>query len=98
LLPAVAETRGAAWGDGLAGIRYHRELGGGYGLTGMADIGAGGANIDWEAKVSLDYRVTPTIDLHAGFSSLNVEYANKSATFDTHIYGPFLSATFHFSP
>lgn len=98
LLPAVTVTRGGAWADGLAAVRYHLELGNGFGATGYGDVGAGGANLDWQAVATLDYSIAYGVELHAGFRSLNFNYDSRFARFNVQMYGPVLSATFYFPP
>lgn len=98
LLPAVSVTRGGAWADGLVAIRYHLDLGNGFGATGYGDVGAGGADLDWQVVATLDYSTAYGVDLHAGFRSLNFAYDSRLARFNTYTYGPVVSATFHFAP
>jgi hypothetical protein len=96
LLPAVSVTRGASWADGLAAVRYHRDLGNGFGATLYGDLGAGGASIDWQLLATVDYSFRSWLDLHAGFRSMNFDYTAERARFDVHMYGPILSGTVHF--
>jgi hypothetical protein len=98
LLPAVSVTRGASWADGLAALRYHRELGNGFGATLYGDLGAGGADLDWQGMATLDYRLRSSIDLHAGFRALGFDHTDPIAKFTVSSYGPILSVTFHFGP
>jgi hypothetical protein len=96
LLPPVSVTKGGAWGDGLAALRYHRDLGDGFSATAYGDIGGGGASLDWQAVATLDYAVQSAIDLHVGFRALNFNQSDTLAGFNVHLYGPILAATFHF--
>jgi hypothetical protein len=96
VLPAVAVSAGDAWGDVLAGARYHYNLGHGFGATAYGDIGAGGAKLDWQAVGSVDYQIPHWPTLHAGFRSLNFNYQGAFARFPVDMYGPFVAATFRF--
>ena len=98
LLPAVAVSNGLSWADPLIAARYHRELGNGFSATAYADVGGAGlgAHIDWQMIGTIDYAVTPSIDAHAGFRSLNFNYAGPRAGFNVNMYGPIISATLRF--
>jgi hypothetical protein len=67
LLPAVNVSGGGAWADPLLAVRYHRELGNGFGATAYGDIGGFGlgAHIDWQVVGTIDYAYKPGIDLAA---------------------------------
>jgi hypothetical protein len=98
LLPAVSVSSGESWADPIIAARYHRELGNGFSATAYADVGGFGvgAHIDWQIVGSIDYAMRPGIDLHAAFRSLNVNYGGQLADFNVNMYGPIISATFHF--
>jgi hypothetical protein len=98
LLPAVSITSGAAWADPMLSVRYHRDLGNGFGATAYGDVGGFGAaaNVDWEVIATVDYSYKSWIDLHGGFRSLNFNYNAPKAGLDMHMYGPFFSATLRF--
>jgi hypothetical protein len=98
LLPAVNVTAGGAWADPLLAVRYHRELGNGFGATAYGDVGGFGlaAHIDWQIIGTIDYELKPGIDLHAGFRSLNFNFGAPRAGFDVNMYGPIVAATFRF--
>jgi hypothetical protein len=98
LAPSFAVTRGNAWADPLIGVRYHRDLGSGFGATAYGDVGGfgDGAHIDWQLLGTLDYAANSWIDLHAGFRSLNFNYSLPNAGLNVNMYGPILAATFRF--
>jgi hypothetical protein len=98
LLPAVSITDGGAWADPLLAVRYHRELGNGFGATAYGDVGGFGlaAQVDWEVIGTVDYALKPGIDLHAGFRSLNFNQSVPAAGINVHMYGPIISANFRF--
>lgn len=98
LLPSVSVTRGTAWADPLVGVRYHHELGNGFGATAYGDIGGFGlgAHVDWQLIGTIDYAVNSWIDLHAGFRSLNFTYSLPAAGANVSMNGPLFAATFKF--
>jgi hypothetical protein len=98
LLPAISVSGGGAWADPLLAVRYHRELGNGFGATAYGDVGGFGlgADIDWQVVGTVDYALKPGIDLHAGFRSLNFNQTVPRAGIDVHMYGPLVAATFRF--
>ena len=98
LLPAVSITSGTDWADPLIAVRYHRELGNGFGATAYGDFGGFGlgAHVDWQVIGTVDYALKPGVDLHAGFRSLNFNYALPRAGLNMNMYGPIIAATFRF--
>jgi hypothetical protein len=98
LLPPLSVSSGAAWADPLIAVRYHRELGNGFGATVDGDIGGFGlgAHVDWQAAATIDYALKPGLDMHAGFRSLNFNVGLASTGLRLNIYGPILAATLHF--
>ena len=88
----------SAWADALGAVRYHRDLGNGFSATAYGDLGAGGANLDWQAVATIDYTCQSWIDVHGGFRALNFNTSGKFADTTVHMYGPILSASFHFAP
>ena len=98
LLPAFNASSGLSWADPMIGVRYHRDLGNGFGATAYGDIGGfgAGAHIDWQLVGTIDYTLNSWIELHGGFRSLNFNYSGPRADFNANMYGPILSATFRF--
>jgi hypothetical protein len=98
LLPPANVSNSLSWADPLIAARYHHDLGNGFSATAYGDIGGFGlgAHIDWQLVGTIDYALNSWIDLHGGFRSLNFNYGGSRAEFDSHIYGPILSATFRF--
>jgi hypothetical protein len=98
LLPSFSVTNGDSWADPLIGVRYHRDLGNGFGATAYGDVGGFGlgGHIDWQLIATIDYSVNSWIDAHAGFRSLNVNYGLARAGLNLNMYGPILAATLHF--
>jgi hypothetical protein len=98
LLPPAIVSTGMSWADPMLALRYHRDLGNGFGATAYADVGGFGvgANVDWQLIGTIDYTVASWLDLHGGFRTLNFNYDGPRANFNVHMYGPILSGTFHF--
>lgn len=96
LLPAFSVTRGASWADPLFGVRYHHELGDGFGVTAYGDFGGFGlgAHTDWQLLGTVDYTFKSWLDLHVGFRSLNFNYSLERAGATMNMYGPIVAATF----
>src|SRR5262249_43520629 len=68
LLPPAVVSNGMSWADPMLAVRYHRDLGNGFGATAYGDVGGFGvgANVDWQIVALIDYTVGPHLDLHAG--------------------------------
>jgi hypothetical protein len=98
LLPAVNVTSGGAWADPLISLRYHRDLGDGFGATVYGDVGGFGlaANVDWQAVGTIDYAWKSWIDLHAGFRGLGFDFSLPRAGVNMTMYGPILAGTIRF--
>jgi hypothetical protein len=98
LLPSASISRSASWFDGLFAVRYHRELGDGFGLTAYGDVGGGGANIDWQLLGTVDYTANSWLTLRAGYRSLNFDYQGSDTNlgFNVHLNGPILGGTIQF--
>jgi len=100
LLPGQGVNRRAGWGDPLIAGRYHYDFGNGFGLTGYGDIGGFGvgAHTDWQVVGTVDYALTSSISLRAGYRSLNFNYSASDSNlgFNVHMRGPIIAGTFRF--
>jgi hypothetical protein len=99
IAPTASVERSAVWADPLLAVRYHRELGNGFGATVYADFGGFGvgAHTDWQVFGTIDYALSPRASLRLGYLSLNFNYtAANSLGFNVHMKGPMLAATFRF--
>ena len=96
LLPSFAVTSGTAWADPLIGVRYHRDLGNGFGATAYGDVGGFGvgSHIDWQVLGTIDYAANSWINLHAGFRNISFNTSLQRANLNLNLYGPILSVTF----
>ena len=95
LLPTLQVTRGVAWADPMLAVRYHHDLGGGFGANFSGDVGGfgAGANVDWQVMGTLDYAWKAWLDVEVGFRSLNVDYDLRRAGLELGINGPILRAS-----
>ena len=95
LLPTLRVSRGVAWADPLLAVRYHHDLGGGFGANFSGDVGGfgAGANIDWQVMGTVDYALKSWLDVQLGFRSLNVDYDLRRAGLELGINGPILRAS-----
>ncbi|MGH7114417.1 MAG: hypothetical protein ACREE9_07965 [Stellaceae bacterium] len=100
LLPTANVTRTAGWADPLIAVRYHRDLGNGWGLTAYGDVGgfSVGAQIDWQLIGTVDYALKSWATLRLGYRSLNFNYQASGGDlgFNVHMKGPILAASFRF--
>ena len=99
LLAPASLSRSATWADPLIAVRYHRELGNGFGLTVYADAGGfgAGADIDWQLAGTIDYTPNTWLTLRGGYRAMSFNYqANNNLGFDVQLRGPIIAATFRF--
>jgi hypothetical protein len=99
LLPGVSAQPGGSWADPLIALRYHHELGSGFGLTAYGDVGGFGlaAHTDWQVIGTVDYAPRSWIDFHFGYRSLNVNYSTgRNVGFNVNMDGPIIGGTFRF--
>jgi hypothetical protein len=100
LLPGVSVTPGGSWTDPLIGARYHRDLGNGFAMTAVGDVGGFGvgAHTDWQVLGTVDYSLSPSWNLHLGYRSLNFNITGSQGRFgfNVHLRGPIIAGTFRF--
>ncbi|WP_156392887.1 hypothetical protein [Rhizobium sp. Root1220] len=86
----------ATWVDGLAGLRGTYSITPTIYLTGWGMIGAGGADLDWDAMAGIGYKWKDSVSAIVGYRALGVDYSNGSLTSDIIQHGPIIGAAFHF--
>jgi hypothetical protein len=87
----------ANWVDGNGGMRFELPLSPKAAITVAGDVGAGGANLDYQVLGVLGYRVGRKVVLDAGWRYLYVDYrpgAPKFFVYDAHMSGALLGVTF----
>jgi hypothetical protein len=98
LLPGQQESASETWADPVIGVRGEIELGAGFHLFGLADIGGFGVSSDstWQAMGALGYRVTDRIVVRAGYRHLEVDYDDGGFVYDVELSGPIFGVSFRF--
>jgi hypothetical protein len=100
LEPGVIRKTSLNWADPLVGARYHAMLSPRFGVTVYGDVGGfnTGSRLTWQAIGSVDYDVTKSATVRAGWRYLSVDKQNASGSvgLDLGFNGPFLAATFRF--
>jgi hypothetical protein len=98
LLPGVIQKRSLTWADPLLAARYHAALSPAFGVSLYGDIGGFGAGsqLTWQAIGSVDYDLTSSTTLRAGWRYLRVDRTRGSIGVDVGFNGPFVAATFRF--
>jgi hypothetical protein len=86
------------WVDPIIGISGRVGLGSGFALQAEADVGGFGlvADIDWQVMGTLQYQVSDSITLDAGYRYLAVDYKNGGFLFDVALSGPIIGASIRF--
>jgi hypothetical protein len=85
-----------SWADAIVGIRVNTELGSGFSLNFLADIGGGASDHTWEIRSSLNYQVNDWLRARAGYRHLEVDYENDGFVWDVDLSGPIIGATITF--
>jgi hypothetical protein len=86
------------WADPVVGARGEVELGAGFHLFGLADVGGFGVSSDstWQLMGALGYRFGDRIVARAGYRHLEVDYDDGGFVYDVDLSGPILGVTFRF--
>ena len=98
LEPGVIRKASLNWADPLVGARYHAMLSPRFGVTVYGDVGGfnTGSRLTWQAIGSVDYNITKSTTVRAGWRYLNVDKQNASGNvgLDLGFNGPFLRRDF----
>ena len=86
------------WVDPIIGISGRLELGSGFALQAEGDVGGFGlvSDIDWQVLGTLQYQVSDSVTLDAGYRYLAVDYKNGGFLFDMALSGPIIGASIRF--
>jgi hypothetical protein len=84
------------WIDPVAGLRLRADLGGGFGLSGYGDIGAGSSRLTWQLRGTIDYSFNERWSASVGYRHLAVDYRKNSYVFDTALSGPITGVSYKF--
>jgi hypothetical protein len=93
---ALSTGSGRTWVDPVVGVRFHAELGNGFGISGYGDIGAGSSQVTWQLRGTLDYRFNANWSAHIGYRHLAVDYKRGGYVFDAALSGPILGVSYRF--
>jgi len=98
LLAARTLKPSANWVDPVLALRYTRNLGGGWGASFYGDVGGFGAGseVTWQLLGTINYQVTDSIALRAGYRHLQVDHRRRGTDIDIGLSGPVLGASFRF--
>jgi hypothetical protein len=97
LLPGLTKSPGATWAYPITAIRYQREFGAKWGITGYADIGGGpNSEFTWQLMGTVDYRLTASTIFRLGYRHLLFQYNGEGIHQNMGMGGPIIGATFCF--
>ena len=98
LLPGRKADASETWADPVVGVRGQVELGAGFHLFGLADVGGFGVSSDstWQVMGALGYRLTDRIVARAGYRHLAVDYDDGGFVYDVDLSGPIIGLSFRF--
>lgn len=103
VLPGLANLRidhreAETWADPIIGARLGVTLGGRWSLTLAGDIGGFGAGsrLTWQGLGSINYALSESLTLKAGYRALHVDYRDGGFSYDVTQHGPAVAATYRF--
>lgn len=88
----------SSWADPVLALRYSGRFNQRWGATLYGDVGGfdAGTSLTWQVIGSVDYALSQSTTLRAGWRYLAFERSRNSVTLDLAMNGPFLAATFRF--
>lgn len=86
------------WVDPTVGVRLGLDLGAPWSIAVAGDIGGFGAGsrFSWQALASVDYGLSETWTLKAGYRALYVDYRRGGFSYEATLHGPAVAATYRF--
>jgi hypothetical protein len=96
LVGHLSNSDSANWVDGVAGLRGTYSMTDKAYLTGVAMIGGGGADLDWDVMGGVGYKFKNTVSAVLGYRALGVNYQSDGFTYDVIQHGPIFGAVFRF--
>jgi hypothetical protein len=96
---AVRQGGGSqTWVDPIVGVALRTELGGGFAVRFLGDVGGFGVSSDvtWEILGTLQYELTDSMALEAGYRHLAVDFDDDGFVFDAALSGPIIGGTLRF--
>ena len=94
----IGHSRSANWVDGLGGARFILPMGEKAAVTVAGDVGAGGANLDYQVLGLLNYNFTPKFGVAVGWRYLYEDYrpTNHQFVYNVAISGAIAGFTYNF--
>ncbi len=96
----ISRTYGESfgWVDPVVGVRAFLPLTDKLSVQAQADVGGFGAGADftWSALATINYVVTDSLSISAGYKVLDVDYDRGGHVYDTRLSGPVLGVTLRF--
>lgn len=84
------------WVDGYVGLRGRAPLGDRWAITGYADVGAGGADVTWQAMADVEYAVSRDASAKLGYRYFKVEYDKADFLYNMATAGVYLGLAMRF--
>ncbi len=76
-----------SWWDGIVGLRWRLPITKKWRVAAYGDIGAGAANLDWQAGAHVTWYPIHYVGLTAGYRVLGVDYDNDGFLYDVRMNG-----------
>ena len=94
----IGRSRSGNWVDGVGGARFILPMGEKAAVTVAGDVGAGGANLDYQALGLLNYNFTPKFGVAVGWRYLYEDYrpTNHLFVYNVAISGAIAGFTYNF--
>ncbi|ARP96024.1 hypothetical protein [Bordetella genomosp. 13] len=87
-LDGAKRSDSATWVDVLAGVRGNYAFTPEFSVMGWSMVGAGGADLDWDVAIGLDYRFSRSVSATIGYRAVGVDYRSGGFEFDVVQRGP----------
>ncbi|MBC7779394.1 MAG: outer membrane beta-barrel protein [Proteobacteria bacterium] len=95
----IANRNGSRdWFDPIVGVRVNHRIADRWSLTGYADIGGFGAGSEftWQVIAGVDYAISRSMSVKAGYRILNVDYDKDNVVYDMQTSGIYLGLGIRF--
>ncbi|WP_425046079.1 hypothetical protein [Primorskyibacter sp. S87] len=86
------------WIDPMLGLRVNAPVTGSVNLAGFVNVGGFGvgSQLQWEALAKLDWALSQTVKLSAGYRHLYLDFSEPNDNVDLTLSGPFVALGFSF--
>ena len=97
LAPGRERSPSQSWANPIFAVRYHARLAEAWGATLYGDVGGtGSGNFTWQLFGTIDYSLTESITLRAGYRHLQFQFNGDRVRQNMSMSGPIIGATFRF--